>query len=1218
MKEAKVPYRIGLDIGKASVGWAVVDVEQNFKNQMVPVAIRDVGVRLFREYKGEKIRERRVYRSSRRSWQRKRLRLNDLLALFEQKGLMSQMEFRELFRIGEQYETKEQRRLPFTPVDVYRLRAEGLDRLLNQEEWVRVLYRLAKHRGFKSNAAKNFHEIRKNELAKYYEDKQKSKKENEDEDAKALAVMEKNRSLLSGEKKSYRTVGEMLYQQNKEKHGSKRKYRNSKILEENHFYFWRADIGEEIKYLFESQRSFDNPFADQSFEQAYVAIWGRQRSFDLGPGSRNDKIFSIIREKTGFCTFEKNQRRAPKDALSYALFTVIQQLQNVQISKRHGNGKYQKMKLANQEITKILSVYQLEGKQISYADLRLLLGIASTDYFSVIDYNDTESTDSKSNSKKKKSAKVWVDQNDFYLSEHAIEVETENKIIFESPWIKIKEAIKEEYLYWFEKNCQEERIQQGLASYSEKEMKKIKKQEEQFFDSSFPLAWLKQNDALSTYGPHGELTYLEKIRKGNVIDGLIEFFSYFKTHEMRFSKGQSILSILKDKIAYEKINRPFIERVNQVFQDEYHSVEISNEKEAFTRFIWTALVHQLEVGGFGNLSFTSLYKLIPVMSGQYDGQCYPYFEACEKVGYDFRDGNYGAYGAEYYLPPLDEKRYFGSPVALHAMKQAIQIVNAIIKRYGSPEAIHIEVARDITKSEKMREQIEKQQKENEKEKKKLVDEIKSLNIKLPKKFDTLRYRLYKEQKETCPYSGEKIDLDKLFTANYEIDHIVPYSISYDNSIHNKVLVVTDENRKKSNLTAHDYMATKGDGALVRYHTFVRTLSCSGKKRRNLLEKVTKEKYSKDFRDRDLQDTRQATVFLADHIRKNLRFDLRYRQNQDIDHVSLVAGGITARYRNWLGVSKDRGDVRHHAKDAVVIAITSTDSVYDALQFEKWVRARIAGNLHYEWKEKNGIITLVDHDTKEIFQFSSHSITEEVFAHERYGSLMAKFVEPWHDFSTEVRIRLETSVFETLLKENHVENDLEKSSDNNKYLGYELEEQYYQAWKGKKLYPILPSRKVRAITTGQIHGDTIYPVDDMSTNGKKARLLIRNGKATNGDINRIDIYLVENGKKRSYLTVAQYIGQPESSLKHPGDVKYHFLFSLRQNDLVAIREKEQSPRRFFVVNSRSSDISFFLHDVYQSGVRDECLNKGIANLYRLEKWRIDILGRKHLVHNGIFV
>ena len=48
MKEAKVPYRIGLDIGKASVGWAVVDVEQNFKNQMVPVAIRDVGVRLFR------------------------------------------------------------------------------------------------------------------------------------------------------------------------------------------------------------------------------------------------------------------------------------------------------------------------------------------------------------------------------------------------------------------------------------------------------------------------------------------------------------------------------------------------------------------------------------------------------------------------------------------------------------------------------------------------------------------------------------------------------------------------------------------------------------------------------------------------------------------------------------------------------------------------------------------------------------------------------------------------------------------------------------------------------------------------------------------------------------------------------------------------------------------------------------------------------------------
>ena len=57
----------------------------------------------------------------------------------------------------------------------------------------------------------------------------------------------------------------------------------------------------------------------------------------------------------------------------------------------------------------------------------------------------------------------------------------------------------------------------------------------------------------------------------------------------------------------------------------------------------------------------------------------------------------------------------------------------------------------------------------------------------------MKFKLWQEQNEICMYSGEKIKIQDLFTPACEVDHIIPYSISFDDSYHNKVLVKAGEN-----------------------------------------------------------------------------------------------------------------------------------------------------------------------------------------------------------------------------------------------------------------------------------------------------------------------------------------------------------------------------------------------------------------------------------------
>ena len=132
-----------------------------------------------------------------------------------------------------------------------------------------------------------------------------------------------------------------------------------------------------------------------------------------------------------------------------------------------------------------------------------------------------------------------------------------------------------------------------------------------------------------------------------------------------------------------------------------------------------------------------------------------------------------------------------SPVVRRAVAQTIKVVNAIIREQGeSPVNIHLELAREMSKNFQQRNDLDKAMKDNNAENERLMKDLHELfpgrNI---TGQDLVKYRLWKEQDGRCAYSLQPLELEKAITVSgyAEVDHIVPYSISFDDRRANKVL-----------------------------------------------------------------------------------------------------------------------------------------------------------------------------------------------------------------------------------------------------------------------------------------------------------------------------------------------------------------------------------------------------------------------------------------------
>ena len=270
-----------------------------------------------------------------------------------------------------------------------------------------------------------------------------------------------------------------------------------------------------------------------------------------------------------------------------------------------------------------------------------------------------------------------------------------------------------------------------------------------------------------------------------------------------------------------------------------------------------------------------------------------------------------------------------NPVVLRALNQARKVVNAIIKKHGSMSAVHIEMARDLSRPLDERREVKKLQEEFRDRNDKARESFESDHGYRPKGIVFLKWMLYREQQGKCAYSLGGLDIDRVLNdANYaQIDHALPYSRSYDDSKNNKVLVLTRENQNKGNRTAYEYLTSFAggeDGDRWRnYAAWVNgNKSYRMAKRNRLLRKNYGAEEASGFKDRNLNDTRYICKFFKNYVEEHLQLAPRADGNANKRCV-VVNGQLTAFLRARWGLSKVRSESdRHHALDAAVVAACS--------------------------------------------------------------------------------------------------------------------------------------------------------------------------------------------------------------------------------------------------------------------------------------------------------
>lgn len=352
---------------------------------------------------------------------------------------------------------------------------------------------------------------------------------------------------------------------------------------------------------------------------------------------------------------------------------------------------------------------------------------------------------------------------------------------------------------------------------------------------------------------------------------------------------------------------------------------------------------------YGNLSAKAMRKILPYMM---EGK--EYSEACECAGY--RHSQRSLTRAELnskelvnVLPPL-ARGSLRNPVVEKILNQMINVVNAVTERYGRLDEIRIEMARELKKSAREREQmtasIVSANKENEKVRRKLHDEFGIQNV---SRNDIIRYRLYEELAANgyCTlYTNTYIPKDKIFSKEFDIEHIIPQARLFDDSFSNKTLEARDANIEKGSKTAYDYVLEKyGETGARTYRQRVDNMYHDGKISKGKHDKLlmTAADIPDGFIDRDLRDSQYiarkareileimvsvvvpTTGSVTDRLREDWQLvDVMKELNWDkYDRLGLTEvvydhdGHAIRRIKDWT----KRNDHRHHAMDALTIAFT---------------------------------------------------------------------------------------------------------------------------------------------------------------------------------------------------------------------------------------------------------------------------------------------------------
>ncbi len=309
-------------------------------------------------------------------------------------------------------------------------------------------------------------------------------------------------------------------------------------------------------------------------------------------------------------------------------------------------------------------------------------------------------------------------------------------------------------------------------------------------------------------------------------------------------------------------------------------------------------------------------------------------------------------GSQFYNP---HQTVILNPVVLRSLTELRKVVNALIKKHGKPTRIHLEMARELKMSPKQRQEYQTKTNKLKKQREDAAKEIEKLGY-IANRDAIEMYRLWKEQDELCIYSGEVIGLDRLFAGGVDVDHIYPYSKSADNSYFNKVVCLARENREKGNQLPYTWLAHSDP---EKYESI---LQRAKKLERGKYKRFIADSIPEGFVARDLNDTAWMTKAARMYLGSIL-------ENPSRDIVCLK-GAHTATLRRQWGLhsllrhddidKKLRDDHRHHALDAIVIALCTRSRIQEITKRLKHEvisdRAREEGKRIYRLKQQGEKLT----------------------------------------------------------------------------------------------------------------------------------------------------------------------------------------------------------------------------------------------------------------------
>ncbi len=390
--------------------------------------------------------------------------------------------------------------------------------------------------------------------------------------------------------------------------------------------------------------------------------------------------------------------------------------------------------------------------------------------------------------------------------------------------------------------------------------------------------------------------------------------------------------------------------------------------------------------GHGRFGMTATTRLIDALThGRTDdGRVLVYSEAVEAAGLghhsDFRTGEvhdalpyYGAVLERHIMPgsgdPSDpEDRRLGrltNPTVHIGLNQLRRTVNRLIERFGLPAQIAVELARDLKLTEEEKGERNRENRRNREEAERRSRKLLGLDAagnRIGRKIaeDTGANRallkLWEELdgdnvlSRACVYTGRQISIDMLFNGEAEVDHILPFAATLDDSNGNKILCVREANRYKRKRSPWEAW-----GGTAEWEAIAERASRLPRNKRWRFEPDAMERFAEDggFLARQLVDTQ----YLARLAREYLSA-LYPETGEGSGRVWVSPGRLTEMVRRKLGLNgipgddniagsvaqpKNRLDHRHHAIDAIVIAIVDRPMLNEI--------ARVSGQEGTEGRER---------------------------------------------------------------------------------------------------------------------------------------------------------------------------------------------------------------------------------------------------------------------------